>query len=130
MRPPPPFAGHPIQGSVESVMDENRIEGVAQQGAGHIEDAWGGLSGDAGAQTDGKMRQVRGKAQELYGQAKDTVRDALDARSDQARQRLNDTVDLIGRNPIAAVGVATFVGLTLGLLANAGRPARVVYVKR
>jgi uncharacterized protein YjbJ (UPF0337 family) len=111
-------------------MDENRIEGVAQEGVGRVEDAWGGLSGDAGTQVDGKLRQVRGKAQDLYGQARETVRDALGDRGRQAQERLDQTVELISKKPVAAVGVATFVGLTLGLLLNAGRETRVVYVKR
>jgi uncharacterized protein YjbJ (UPF0337 family) len=111
-------------------MDENRIEGVAQQGAGRIEDAWGGLTGDAGAQVDGKWRQVRGKAQDLYGQARERVLEKVGVQSVQARDQLRETLELIGRKPMAAVGVAAFVGLTLGLLANAGRSTRVVYIKR
>jgi uncharacterized protein YjbJ (UPF0337 family) len=111
-------------------MDEDRIEGVAQQGIGRVEDAWGGLSGDAGAQAEGKLRQATGKAQDLYGQAKDAVRKQFGERADKALRRVDDTVELIGRKPLAAVGVAAFVGLTLGLAANAGRSARVVYVKR
>jgi uncharacterized protein YjbJ (UPF0337 family) len=111
-------------------MDENRIAGVAQQGVGHVEDAWGGLAGDAGLQAEGKARQVGGKIQDLYGQAKDALRDRLGERGHQAVQRIDEAVALIGRKPLAAVGVAAFVGLTLGLAANAGRSTRVVYVRR
>jgi uncharacterized protein YjbJ (UPF0337 family) len=28
-------------------MDENRIEGAANEGAGRLQDAWGGLTGDS-----------------------------------------------------------------------------------
>jgi uncharacterized protein YjbJ (UPF0337 family) len=112
------------------IMTEDRIEGVAQQGVGRVEDAWGGLAGDARTQADGKLRQATGKVQDLYGQAKETVRKRFGERGQQAVQRVDDTVELIGRNPVAAVAVAAVTGLTLGLLANAGRQTRVVYVKR
>src|ERR1700757_3222281 len=111
-------------------MDENRIEGAANEGVGRLQDAWGGLTGDPEAQAKGKWRQVEGAAQKMWGKARDQMRGQFDHRSHQAKERLDQTVDLIEAKPLAAVGVATFVGLTLGLLMKSGRSSRVVYVKR
>jgi len=110
-------------------MDENRIEGAANEGVGRIQDAWGGLTGDTEDQAKGKWRQARGAAQELFGRARDQMRDQVGQRSRQAKDRLDRTVDLIEARPMAAVGVAAFVGLTLGLLMKSGRSSKVVYLK-
>ena len=110
-------------------MDENRIEGAANEGAGRIEDAWGGLTGDTRTQVKGKWLEAQGVAQELFGKARDQVRDQMDHRSRQAKDGLDKTVDMIEAKPMAAVGVAAFVGLTLGLLMRSGRSTRVVYLK-
>jgi uncharacterized protein YjbJ (UPF0337 family) len=111
-------------------MDDNRIEGAARETEGRVKDAWGGLAGDPRTQIEGKLDQARGAAQQLYGRAKDRLRGRLEERSREARERLESTVELIGRKPLAAVGVATFVGLTLGLLLSTGRTTHVVYVPR
>ncbi|HSZ52625.1 MAG TPA: CsbD family protein [Caulobacteraceae bacterium] len=110
-------------------MDENRIEGAANEGVGRLQDAWGGLTGDPETQLKGKWRQAQGTAQKLFGKARDQAREQLDLRTRQAKDGLDKTVDLIEAKPMAAVGVATFVGLTLGLLMKSGRSARVVYLK-
>src|ERR1700739_1399851 len=99
-----------------TAMDENRIEGAANEGAGRLQDAWGGLTGDTEAQARGKLRQAQGVAQKMGGKARDQMRGQCDHRSPQAKDRRDQTVDLIEAKPLAAVGVATFVGLTLGLL--------------
>ncbi|HEX4741304.1 MAG TPA: CsbD family protein [Caulobacteraceae bacterium] len=111
-------------------MEENRIEGAANESAGRVEDAWGGLTGDPAMQARGKWRQAQGAAQRLWGKAREQMRGQVDQRTQQARERLGHTVDLIETKPLAAVGVATFVGLTMGLLMKSGRSTRVVYVKR
>jgi uncharacterized protein YjbJ (UPF0337 family) len=111
-------------------MDENLIEGAANEGVGRVQDAWGGLTGDPAAQAKGKWREAKGAAQKLFGQAREQVRDKVGQRGQQARERLDQTVGLIEGRPLAAMGVAAFVGLTLGLLMNSGRSSRVVYVKR
>lgn len=111
-------------------MEDKRIEGAANESAGRLEDAWGGLTGDTTVQAKGKWREAQGAAQRLWGKARERVRGRMGERTQQARERLTQTVDLIETKPLAAVGVATFVGLTVGLLMKSGRSARVVYVKR
>ncbi|MBE7211460.1 MAG: CsbD family protein [Gluconacetobacter diazotrophicus] len=79
-------------------MDENRIEGAADDAIGKVQDGMGGLLGDTATQAKGKARQFSGQAQGYYGEALDTVRDAT---SDQ---------------PFIAIGVAVGVGFVLGAL--------------
>jgi uncharacterized protein YjbJ (UPF0337 family) len=77
-------------------MDENRFEGAARDVGGKIQDAVGGLTGDAKTQGRGKVNQAVGDAQNTYGQALDGVRDfATEA-------------------PVAAMLSALGVGLVLG----------------
>jgi uncharacterized protein YjbJ (UPF0337 family) len=115
-------------------MDENQVEGLGHEAAGRVQDAWGGLTGDAATQARGKVEQVKGAAQQLYGKARDQVGDAISevvgARAQQMKAQLDETLDLITRKPLAAVGVAAFVGLTLGLLMTTGRTTKVVYTPR
>jgi uncharacterized protein YjbJ (UPF0337 family) len=56
-------------------MGENRFEGVARDVGGRIQDAVGGLTGDAKAQGRGRANQAAGQAQNTYGQAIDGVRE-------------------------------------------------------
>ena len=55
-------------------MDENRFEGAARDVGGKIQDAVGGLTGDAQAQARGKANQASGQAQNAYGQAIDCLK--------------------------------------------------------
>jgi uncharacterized protein YjbJ (UPF0337 family) len=77
-------------------MDENRFEGAAREVGGKIQDAIGGLTGDAQTQTRGKANQAAGQAQNAYGQAVDGLKDF--ATSD----------------PIAAMLSALGVGIVIG----------------
>lgn len=78
-------------------MDSNRIEGGMNNAGGRIEDAVGGLTGDAKLQAQGKYRQARGQAQQSYGQMMDDVRDYATT------------------NPIGAMLAAAGVGMILGM---------------
>ena len=77
-------------------MDENRFEGAAREVGGKIQDAVGGLTGDAQTQARGKANQAAGQAQNAYGQAVDGLKDF--ATSD----------------PIAAMLSALGVGIVIG----------------
>jgi uncharacterized protein YjbJ (UPF0337 family) len=82
------------------LMNTDRIEGVARDVGGKIQDAAGGLTGDAVTQLRGKAEQVAGKTQRAYGQAVDGVRDFA---QDQPVGAL-----------LAALGVGVALGLVLG----------------
>ncbi|MCY0389461.1 CsbD family protein [Robbsia sp. Bb-Pol-6] len=79
-------------------MAEDQIVGTAKNAVGKIQDAAGGLLGDAGLQAEGKGRQLAGKVQAQYGETVDQV------------------VDATKSNPIAALLIAAGVGILLGKL--------------
>jgi uncharacterized protein YjbJ (UPF0337 family) len=81
-------------------MDSNRIKGAAQDMAGRVQDAAGGLMGDAGMQAEGKARQAAGTVQNAAGGALDAAREFT---SDQ---------------PLTALLIAAGIGFLLGALAR------------
>jgi len=85
------------------MVDKNRIEGAAKEAIGNVEDAVGGLTGDAETQAAGKTRQAAGKFQNAYGKAFDEVRNASKHVIETSREQ-----------PIAALLVALAVGFFLG----------------
>ena len=79
-------------------MDDNRVEGAARDIGGKVQDAVGGLAGDASTQVRGKVNQAAGQAQNLYGQAMDGV------------------TEFAKEEPITALLTAVGVGLLLGFV--------------
>ncbi len=79
-------------------MDENRLEGLARNVGGRVQDAVGGLTGDANIQARGKANQMAGQAQDAYGQMLDEVR------------------DFTTEQPLAALLSALGIGVVLGML--------------
>ncbi|WP_277184715.1 CsbD family protein [Caballeronia sp. BR00000012568055] len=84
-------------------MAQDQLEGAAQQVAGKVQDAVGALTGDAGLQGEGKLRQAAGNLQQSYGQTVDNVRLA------------------VANQPIQGVLIAAAVGFVLGALWNRDR---------
>jgi uncharacterized protein YjbJ (UPF0337 family) len=83
--------------------DRDRIEGTLQNVTGKVQDAVGGLSGDAGTQVEGKTRQAAGKIQNAYG---DTLESARGMAADVGRS--------VEQQPLLAVLIAGALGLMLG----------------
>jgi uncharacterized protein YjbJ (UPF0337 family) len=81
-------------------MDSNRIEGAAQNMAGRVQDAAGGLIGDTGMQAAGKVRAASGQMQNAAGGALDSVR------------------EFASEQPLTAILVAAGIGFLLGALAR------------
>ncbi len=81
-------------------MDENEFEGMARNLGGKVQDAVGGLTGDASTQAKGKLNQAAGKAQQTFGAAADEIRD--------------NVVD----KPLTALAVAAGLFFALGFLAR------------
>ncbi|ACD19990.1 CsbD family protein [Paraburkholderia phytofirmans] len=79
-------------------MNSNQFEGTVKDAAGKVQDAVGGLTGDAELQAEGKVRQLAGKAQAKYGDSVDQV------------------AETTRNNPIGALLVAVGVGFLLGKL--------------
>ncbi len=77
-------------------MDENRIEGAARNVGGKLQDAVGGLTGDAATQARGKANQAAGQAQNAYGAAIDALK------------------EFATETPVAALLSALGVGIVVG----------------
>jgi uncharacterized protein YjbJ (UPF0337 family) len=58
-----------------TMVDENEFAGAARDLGGKVQDAIGGLTGDAETQAKGKLNQARGKAQKTFGAAADELRE-------------------------------------------------------
>lgn len=79
-------------------MSEDRVEGAFRNVAGKVQDAVGGLTGDAKTQIEGKASQVAGKVQRAYGEA-----------ADQARDIAANVGRSVEQQPIAAILIAGVV---------------------
>lgn len=73
-------------------------EGTLQKTQGKVQEAAGGLLGDAQWQFKGKARQVAGQMQQTYGDTLDTLRDATSS------------------TPIAALAIVGSLGFLIGAL--------------
>ncbi len=119
-------------------MNENKTEGAAKVVLGKFESAAGQAVGDASLRARGGARQVEGRVQETAG----SVQETLEQVAGQAKAALSTASDAyaavsgatrgiartIEDEPYMAVGVATAVGLLIGLLI-AGRGPKIIYVK-
>lgn len=84
-------------------MTDDRVEGGLKKGAGKLQDAWGGLTGDAGTQAKGKANEASGSMQDLVGQATNRAKDAY-----------GDVESYAKEQPLIAMAVTLGVGLILG----------------
>jgi uncharacterized protein YjbJ (UPF0337 family) len=86
-------------------MTTERVTGVFEDAAGRVQDAVGGLTGDAATQVKGKLHQAAGKAKSLYGEA-----------AGQAQNVFSGTIRRTQDNPVAALMIAAGVGYILARL--------------
>ena len=92
------------------MVDENRVKGTAKNVGGKIQDAVGGLTGDAGTQAKGKLNEAAGTAQDAFGSAMDTAGEWGGTVAEMAKGR-----------PLTALLVAVSVGFVLRLLTHTSR---------
>ncbi len=97
-------------------MDENRIEGTARDVGGKLQDAAGGLTGDAPTQARGKAKQVAGQVQDAYGQVADQAQDAYGRVADQAQDAYGKAAEQVRRLPREQPLAVVLSSLSLGLL--------------
>ena len=57
---------------------DDQVVGIARQGLGRMQDAVGGLTGDAALQGKGKINEAAGAAQHAFGEAKSSLLEAVD----------------------------------------------------
>lgn len=109
-------------------MTDDRIEGALRKGAGHVQDAVGGLTGDAGTQGKGKLNEAAGSVQNAYDKAVDSAEGAIEQVRGQAQDMLGEVEDYIRQQPLAAAGVAAGIGILLGMMLRGGH--KTVYRDR
>jgi uncharacterized protein YjbJ (UPF0337 family) len=109
-------------------MSEERIEGAARKGLGHLQDAAGGLVGDSSLQAKGKLNEAAGSVQNAYGRVKDQAHAAFDQAKDRAQYVYGDLEGYAHEKPLAALAISVGLGLALGLILWGGR--KIVYVRR
>lgn len=97
-------------------MTDDRAEGGLKGGVGRVQDAVGGLMGDAGMQARGKLNQAAGAVQGAVGQARGQAEDVYAQVESYTRER-----------PLAALAAAVGAGVVIGLLL---RGNKTVYVNR
>ena len=84
-------------------MTDDRVEGGLKKGAGKVQDAWGGLTGDTGTQAKGKANEAAGSVQNAVGQAASRAKDAY-----------GDVQSYAKEQPAIALAVTLGVGFILG----------------
>ncbi|MFG1465307.1 CsbD family protein [Xanthobacter sp. DSM 24535] len=87
-------------------MDQNTVQGVANQAGGRIKEAAGALSGNASLKAEGMYDQVTGGAQRALGDTADKMR--------EGRRMVEREVE---HRPLPALLIAGAVGFVLGYLA-------------
>jgi uncharacterized protein YjbJ (UPF0337 family) len=105
----------------------DQIEGVARQGVGRIQDAVGGLTGDAKTQIKGKLNEAAGSVQSAYGQAKDQARGAVNHAKGRAEDTLDDIEQYLRDRPFTAIGIGVGLGLLLAHMLGGGR--KTIYLR-
>jgi uncharacterized protein YjbJ (UPF0337 family) len=76
----------------------DQATGMAKDVAGKFEDAYGAITGDIGAQAEGKMSQAAGKLQKNFGEA------------------VAAFLDTASNNPVATLAVVAGAGFLLGVI--------------
>lgn len=84
-------------------MNQKRFKGAARQMRGEVEDAVGGLAGDAKLQAQGKFDRAAGAIQEGYGVAMHDLQDFTDRLRLRTREQ-----------PLVALLAAVAIGYLIG----------------
>ena len=98
-------------------MTDDRIEGAVRKGVGHVQDGFGGLTGDAGTQARGKLNQAAGSVQDMVGQVREGAADVLGEVESYAKAQ-----------PLVAIAATLGLGVVIGLILGGGR--KTVYVRK
>ncbi|KQW84008.1 CsbD family protein [Brevundimonas sp. Root1279] len=99
-------------------MTDQRIEGLATQTEGQVQNGLGKLTGDTKLQLEGKFNEVKGKAVEGYGRVIDGVEKLVDKAPAQYQEHARKGVDFARRKPLLTTGIVAGVAV---LLAGLGR---------
>ena len=115
-------------------MNEDRIEGVATEAGGKVQEVAGKALDNQDTEARGIINQAKGRVQESYGRVKDkvkgaideapgTARGAIDAGRDYARRGSQVVTRTVGDNTALALFAAGVAGAALGwMLGRRGGP--------
>ncbi len=109
-------------------MSEDRIEGALKKGIGHVQDGFGGLTGDQQTQAKGKLNEGVGSLQNAYGKVVDQAQAAIGEAQDRAQDVYGEVERYVRNQPLMAVGIGAGAGLLIGMLLRGGR--KTVYLER
>jgi uncharacterized protein YjbJ (UPF0337 family) len=108
-----------------------QVTGVANQGVGRVQDAVGGLTGNADLQAKGKIKEAVGSVQQALGEARSNVQDVFDGTVESVRDQLHEQLDAVETyvvsKPLPAVAIAGVIGIVVGLLLR-GR-SKTIYLR-
>ena len=108
-----------------------QVTGVANQGVGRVQDAVGGLTGNADLQAKGKIKEAVGSVQQAFGEAKSSVTDAFEDTLESVRGQIHEQLDAVETyvvaKPLPAVAIAGAIGIVVGLLLR-GR-SKTIYLR-
>ncbi|NHN85535.1 CsbD family protein [Acetobacter musti] len=82
---------------------KEKLEGAVDQAKGHVKDAVGGLTGDAGLQADGKVDQLAGMAREEFADL-----------YEEGEGLIEKGVTFVRDKPLLSLGIAWFAGTLFG----------------
>jgi uncharacterized protein YjbJ (UPF0337 family) len=95
-------------------MNGDRMEGVARNMSGKLEEGFGRATGDVKSQVEGTVKQAVGAAQDLYGQARETAGEAAAVVKRQAGSFEQTIRENVETRPYTAVAIALALGWFVG----------------
>lgn len=101
-------------------MVSDQFEGVANEGVGRVQSAYGELSGDSGAQLKGKITQAKGAAQKAYGEVRDRAQQTFARTRDSGGDVYDAALEYVRQNPLLGVAAGVAFGLLVGLALRGG----------
>ncbi len=99
-------------------MNEDRLEGTAQNIGGSIKSAVGDATGDTRLEAEGMVDQATGTAKRAYGRAKEKVASTGSAAADQLDDISALLGDTVAERPLTALLVAGAIGFVLAKLTS------------
>ncbi len=99
-------------------MNEDRLEGAAQNIGGTVKSTVGDAIGDTGLEAEGVADQVAGTAKRAYGKAKEKAATTGSAVADQLDEVSALIGDTVAERPLASLLVAGAIGFVLAKLTS------------
>jgi uncharacterized protein YjbJ (UPF0337 family) len=102
-------------------MTDQRIEGVATQAEGQVQNGLGRLTGDRKLQFEGKVNEVKGKALDAYGRVIDGLDGLVEKAPTSVQGHARTGLDFARRKPLLTTGIVAGLAVLLGGLGGRRR---------